>query len=198
MPKVIGELQKQAVLVLHDYGFSGDIISEIFKGVMSRSLIFSLLKKYKKVIHINEVETIVDKGFTYDEEVQKDSTNKLIDVSNLINQQDENLVDNQSNDKLAGNVNQNNEKSILDDENNFERLKKFIQKYDEILNLNMSNKAILNAANKIKSDIKSLPKETQDDLTMEKIKDTIRELTEKQLSLNKFLDIVKYNLRREK
>ena len=87
---------------------------------------------------------------------------------------------------------------MLDDENNFERLKRFIQKYNEILNLNMSNKEILNAANKIKSDIKSLPKETQDDLTMEKIKDTIRELTEKQLSLNKFLDIVKYNLRRKK
>ena len=194
MPKVIGELQKQAVLILHDYGFSGDIISEIFKGVMSRSLIFSLLKKYKKVIHINEVETIVDKGFTYDEEVQKDSTNKLIDVSNLINQQDENLVDNQSNDKLAGNVNQNNEKSILDDENNFERLKNFIQKYNEILNLNMSNKEILNAANKIKSDIKSLPKEIQDDLTMEKIRDTIKDLSNENLSLNRFLDSVKYNL----
>ena len=193
MPKKIGELQKQAVLVLHDYGFSGDIISEIFKGVMSRSLIFSLLKKYKKVIHINEVETIVDKGFTYDEEVQKDSINKLRDVSNLINQQDI-LADNQFNDKLAGNVNQNNEKSILDDENNFERLKRFIQKYNEILNLNMSNKEILNAANKIKSDIKSLPKEIQDDLTMEKIRDTIKDLSNENLSLNRFLDSVKYNL----
>ena len=193
MPKVIGELQKQAVLILHDYGFSGDIISEIFKGVMSRSLIFSLLKKYKKVIHINEVETIVDKGFTYDEEVQKDSINKLRDVSNLINQQDI-LADNQFNDKLAGNVNQNNEKSILDDENNFERLKRFIQKYNEILNLNMSNKEILNAANKIKSDIKSLPKEIQDDLTMEKIRDTIKDLSNENLSLNRFLDSVKYNL----
>ena len=193
MPKVIGELQKQAVLILHDYGFSGDIISEIFKGVMSRSLIFSLLKKYKKVVHINEVETIVDKGFTYDEEVQKDSINKLRDVSNLINQQDI-LADNQFNDKLAGNVNQNNEKSILDDENNFERLKRFIQKYNEILNLNMSNKEILNAANKIKSDIKSLPKEIQDDLTMEKIRDTIKDLSNENLSLNRFLDSVKYNL----
>ena len=190
MPKVIGELQKQAVLILHDSGFSGDIISEIFKGVMSRSLIFSLLKKYKKVVHINEVETIVDKGFTYDEEVQKDSTNKLRDVSNLINQQDI-LADNQSNDKLAGNDNQSNEKSILDDENNFERLKRFIQKYNEILNLNMSNKEILNAANKIKSDIKSLPKEIQDDLTMEKIRDTIKDLSNKNLSLNRFLDSVK-------
>ena len=115
------------------------------------------------------------------------------DVSNLINQQDI-LADNQSNDKLAGNVNQNNEKSILDDENNFERLKRFIQKYNEILNLNMSNKEILNAANKIKSDIKSLPKEIQDDLTIEKIRDTIKDLSNENLSLNRFLDSVKYNL----
>ncbi|MBR1858857.1 MAG: hypothetical protein IJ797_05115 [Selenomonadaceae bacterium] len=48
---------------------------------------------------------------------------------------------------------------------------------------------IINTANKIKSDVESLPKKIQDEMRMERIKDTIRDLSNEKLSLNTFLDI---------
>ena len=187
MSKKISDLMKRAIFGLHEYcNFSYDRIVDLFaeKNTISKPTVIKIVKEYEK--HLNYYNYCNDNVSTQEQ--------------NNLNIQDENLVHTCNEDDINKfkTDNQNNEKSILDDENNFERLKNFIQKYDEILNLNMSNKEILNAANKIKSDIKSLPKEIQDDLTMEKIRDTIKELTEKQLSLNKFLDIVKYNLRREK